>query len=687
MSRSKHKGHHTRFIQDSQSNCTPWHVLIIDDDESTHEVTDIALKQMEFEGRPLFLHHAFSCIQAKEMLKKHPAMALVLLDISLDRDNDGLDLIHWIRRTRKNASIQIAVRTGHCDQFVEKDIVDAYDINDFLSKTDATFQKLQILVRKAIRAFRAQSRLETELVYRKKIEHQLKEKEAQLKELIGHIGDLIWETNAQNQFVDLSGNIQTITGYSKKEVVRQLFDFSMTQGSRTDTWPDIRNSMDKHKTFLNIEISRIHKDGTIKYYFTSGKPVYDQGGEFVGYRGAEKDVTDLVLSEMEKDQLIFQLRHAQRLEAMGTLAGGIAHDFNNILGGILGYAQLLQFEMQNNSTGIAYTEHIVAGCNRAKNLILQILDFSRQRESTSPAKITNPVKIVEETLKLFRASIPSSIIIQTDIDQEVGCIRADPSQIHQAVMNLCTNAGQAIENSMGQITIQVQKVCLDSKNHSRTPALDLDFGEYVTISIQDTGKGIETDTLEKIFNPYFTTKKRGDGTGLGLSVVHGIVTRFNGAITIDTCPGRGTAFTLYFPIYDKSPKESLDKTVSPVHGKASVLFVDDEPMLVDIGKMMLEKLGYKVVATNSPLTGLKTIEEKPDRFDLIITDMTMPDMHGTQLALKIKEINPDIPIILATGFTNIIQAQKANPSGIDAVLPKPITMNSLAQTVHQLLMG
>ena len=687
MSRSKHRGHHTRFIPDSQSNGSHWHVLIIDDDESVHGVTDIALKQMEFTGSPLLLHHAFSCNQAKEVLKKHPAMALVLLDISLDSDNDGLDLIHWIRRTLKNASIQIVIRTGNCDLFFEKDIVDTYDINDFLSKTDATFQKLQVLVKKSIRAFRAQSDLEKELAYRKKIEQELKRKEAQFKDLIDNIGDMVWETNARNQFIYLSGNIQTITGYNKNEFRHQLFDFSMTQGCQTDTWPDIRNLMNEHKKFINKEISRVHKTGEIKYYFTSGKPVYNQDGEFIGYRGAEKDVTDLALSEMEKDKLISQLRHAQRLEAMGTLAGGIAHDFNNILGGILGYAQLLQFEMQNNSTGLAYTEHIVSGCNRAKNLILQILDFSRQRKSTAQEKITSPVKIVEETLKLFRASIPSSIILQTNIDQEVGCILADPSQIHQAVMNLCTNARQAIETSMGQITIQVQNICLDSNNHSRTPALDLDFGEYVTISIQDTGKGIETDTLEKIFNPYFTTKKRGDGTGLGLSVVHGIVTQFNGAITIDTCPGRGTAFTLYFPIYEKIPKKNSKKATSPVQGKASVLFVDDEPMLVDIGKMMLEKLGYKVVATNSPLTGLKTIEEEPDRFDLIITDMTMPDMHGTQLALKIKEINPDIPIILATGFTNIVQAQKANPSGIDAVLPKPITMNSLSQTVHQLLMG
>lgn len=302
-------------------------------------------------------------------------------------------------------------------------------------------------------------------------------------------------------------------------------------------------------------------------------------------------------------------------------------------------------------------------------------------------KTADPAAIVQETVKLIRASIPSSITIRVDISDDAGSIAADPSQIHQAVMNLCTNARQAIESGIGEIAIQVAGTCLTPDNHIRTPELDLDFGSYVTISVSDTGKGMEEDTLEKIFNPYFTTKKRGDGTGLGLSVVHGIVTRFDGAIHIRTIPGKGSTFTLYFPAQTEASREEKPLPQKLIQGKANVLFIDDEPMLVDIGRMMLEKLDYQVTAIEAPLEGLELVKADPERFDLVITDMTMPEIHGTQLALKLKACNPDLTVVLATGFSNIVQAREANPDGIDAILPKPITMGSLSQTLYQLLSG
>ena len=422
-----------------------------------------------------------------------------------------------------------------------------------------------------------------------------------------------------------------------------------------------------------------------RYFLTSGRPFFDTKGRWKGFRGAEKDITALVHSQEEKKKLIAQLRHAQRLEAMGALAGGIAHDFNNILGGILGYTQLIQFEIKENPVAQGYTEQIISGCNRAKNLILQILDFSRQRECTTPQKLTAPGEIVSEAVKLLRASIPSSIRLKTRIQENAGTILADPSQIHQAVMNLCTNARQAIETGQGEICVRVESVSLTPENHSRSPELDLDFGAYITISVTDTGKGIEANTLEKIFNPYFTTKKRGDGTGLGLSVVHGIVTRFSGTITVATHPGEGSAFTLYFPAHkEKKPPEKANP-IRRVQGQSNVLFIDDEPMLVDIGRMMLEKLGYNVTAIETPLAGLAMITAAPHRFDIVITDMTMPEILGTQLAARIKKENPALPVVLATGFSNILQTQNATPEGIDAVLSKPITMASLSQALYRLL--
>ncbi len=685
---SEYTGHHSKFAADSQSVEQHWHILVLDDNDSVQKITSQALEGMRFDGRSIRLFHAYSCDKAKQILQSSSDIALVLLDIVLETEDDGLELIHWIRTTFKNPSIQIAVRTGKSDLFMEKDIVDTYDINDFLSKTEATYQKLQILVKKAIRSFKVNSDLKVELKHRQEIESRLKVKEAQLRDLIDNIGDMVWQTNKHHQLTYISGNTETITGFSKSELIKRPYDFSMTEKCRETIWPEIKALMAQGEKIINIELSRIHKKGHPKYYLTSGKPVFEQNQTrrtLIGYRGAEKDITELVLSEIEKKKLISQLRHAQRLEAMGTLAGGIAHDFNNILGGILGYAQLLQFDMKYNPAALSHAKHIVSGCHRAKNLIMQILDFSRQRENSIHTKITDPISIVDETVKLLRASIPSSIRINTDIPREAAHILADPSQIHQAVMNLCTNASQAIETAMGEITIRVKQVRLTPENHIKSPELDLDHGDYIAISVTDTGKGIETDTLDKIFNPYFTTKKRGDGTGLGLSVVHGIVTRFNGIITIDTWPGEGARFTLYFPEYIPKTKHESRKRPPLVQGKANVLFIDDEPMLVDIGRMMLEKLGYRVTATKDPLAGLAAIEKDPNHFDIVITDMTMPAIHGSQLAVKIKQISPPTPVILATGFSNIVQTQKATPSGIDAVLPKPITMESLSQTLDQVL--
>ncbi|NOX35797.1 MAG: response regulator [Deltaproteobacteria bacterium] len=662
-----------------------WKILIIDDEPCAHDITELVLKDFHFKQKPLSLLHAYSAKEARIILETHEDVVLILLDIILETETAGLELIHWIRKHLKNKISQIVIRTGKPENFSEQDMIEAYDVNDYIVKTDVTAQRLKTLITGSIRTFVDKLELKKELNVRKLIEQSLKEKEILLKDIIENIGDILWEINVDMKYVYISEKAENITGFSKSEQKKRRFSSDMTLESKKNSWPEIQKKIMQEKKFSNIEISRTTKNGDIQYYLTSGKPFFNEKNELKGYRGADINITDLKNSELEKEKLIGQLRHAQRLEAMGTLAGGIAHDFNNILGGILGYAQLLQFELSDNQNCLSYTRQIVTGCNRAKNLIFQILDFSRQSENLIPQNIANPIEIVEETLKLLRASFPSSIKLHSNIDKNTGCIKADPSQIHQAVMNLCTNARQAIKSGIGHVTIIVRQIIFSSDNPIENLKTDLPFGEYICISVEDTGEGIETDTLDKIFNPYFTTKDRGDGTGLGLSVVHGIVTRFSGAVTTRTRPGEGTVFALYFPKYLKKKKKEKTSRNILIKGKACVLFIDDEPMLVNLGKMMLEKLGYKVVAKESALSALKMIKKSPEKFDIIITDMTMPDIHGTQLAVEIKKINKKIPIVLATGFTNIIQTEKPNPSGIDAILPKPIEINTLSQTLHQLL--
>ncbi len=673
------------YINYEKKAIDTWKILIIDDEPSVHDITSIILKSFRFKNKSLTLLHAFSTNEAKLILKQNENIALILLDIILETKTAGLELIHWIRKELKNNISQIVIRTGDPEHFSEQNTIEEYDVNDYILKTDVTSQRLITLVSGSIRSFIDKFKLQNELIIRKQFELSLKEKETLLKDIVTNIGDILWEVNIKVNYIYISRKAEELTGYSKTTIKNKHFTFSMTSESKNNGWLGIQNAIKRENKFSNIEITRKAKNGSIQYYLCSGNPVYDKSNHFIGYRGADINITNLKNSEIEKEKLLFQLRHAQRLEAIGTLAGGIAHDFNNILGGILGYAQLLQFELKKNETCLGFTKQIVTGCNRAKNLIFQILDFSRQSKNISPQRITNPIEIINETLKLLRASFPSSIKIHSEIDKNIGCIKADPSQIHQSIMNLCTNARQAIEDDMGTIQIKVKEIGYSDNEAIDNLKTDLPFGDYIQISVEDSGKGIELDTLEKIFNPYFTTKNRGDGTGLGLSVVHGIVTRFNGAITIKSQPGEGTIFTLYFPKHIKKRERGKNLPLTPINGEACVLFIDDEPVLVELGKMMLEKLGYKVVTANSPKTALKIFKKDPKKFDIVITDMTMPEMHGTQLAIELKKLNKDLPIILATGFSNLAQSKKAMPSVIDAVLPKPIEINTLSQTLYNSL--
>ncbi len=572
MEPAQRQRYHTRSIPDSQSGMQPWKVLVAGQSATVSCLTSTVLKDMVTDGSPLDMCEASTPAEARQILAASPEIILLILAPGSDQDKEWLPMIPWIREELSNTRIQITACFDRIIPDREAQLIESYDINDIINTSKDEGHRIRLMVTKALKTVKSFRDLEAKLKRKRQVESQLKEKKDAFNDLIENIGDMVWETGKDHRFSYISANIRTLSGYTQDELHGKSFDYAMDQETRFGAWPEIKTAMAEHKQFTNIDISRIHKDGTPRYFLTSGRPYFDDHGRWCGFRGAEKDITALVHSQEEKKRLIAQLRHAQRLEAMGALAGGIAHDFNNILGGILGYTQLIQFEIKDNPTALGYTEHIISGCNRAKNLILQILDFSRQRECTTPQKPTAPGEIVAEAVKLLRASIPSSIHLKTQIQENAGYILADPSQIHQAVMNLCTNARQAIETGQGEICVRVKSVSLTPENHSKAPELDLDFGEYITIAVTDTGRGIETNTLEKIFNPYFTTKKRGDGTGLGLSVVHGIVTRFNGVITVTTRIGEGSTFTLYFPAYLGKKIPEKENRIRLVQGQYNVLF-------------------------------------------------------------------------------------------------------------------
>jgi len=389
------------------------------------------------------------------------------------------------------------------------------------------------------------------------------------------------------------------------------------------------------------------------------------------------------IKEGEAERLLLQgqLQQAQKMEAIGTLASGIAHDFNNILGAVLGYAELAALETTDGSSLRKHLEMVMSAAYRAKDLVRQILAFSRQ--SNEERKPINVAHITKEVLKFMRASLPATIDIRGRIEPVAGNIFADPTQIHQIIMNLCTNAHHAMREHGGVLEVSLASVHVDENQASNHP--ELKAGPYVRLTVNDTGQGMDEQILARIFDPYFTTKEKGVGTGLGLAVVHGIVTKYGGCVVVESTPGKGSRFDLYFPAIQEAELPALVEKEEMPRGKERILFIDDEQPLIEIGRQMLVRLGYEVVSTSSSIDGLNQFLADPGRFDLVISDMTMPNITGDVLAKKIMEIDPRVPIILCTGFSERISEAQARSLGISALLMKPLGMRSLAKTVRSAL--
>ncbi len=395
-----------------------------------------------------------------------------------------------------------------------------------------------------------------------------------------------------------------------------------------------------------------------------------------------RDVTGKKESEEKRLKLEAQLRQAQKMEAIGILAGGIAHDFNNILSAIIGYGDLIEmYAPQEDSNIRSYLAELLKACFRAKDLVRQILTFSRQTEQRKvPLEIGT---IVKEALRLIRSSLPATIEIQQHIATDLGKVMADPTQIHQILMNLCANAGHAMGRYGGVLDVSLANVAIDSSFAVRHPQIAP--GPYLELTVSDTGHGFSESMMERIFDPYFTTKGKGEGTGLGLAVVLGIVKSHGGEITVKSETGKGTIFKVYLPVIENGlESEPEDQTPIP-GGNERILFVDDEEVLVNVGKLMLERLGYKVTTAGSSTEALKAFRAAPDTFDLVITDMTMPTLTGDKLARKLIEIRTDIPIILCTGYSELISRERAVELGIRDFLMKPLTAKVLAHAVRKVL--
>ncbi|MGD8942540.1 MAG: PAS domain S-box protein [Desulfobacterales bacterium] len=521
-----------------------------------------------------------------------------------------------------------------------------------------------------------------DITQRKQSENALRESEAKYRQLLNHAPSGIYEIDLTNgKFVNVNDVMCEYTGYTRHELLSMNALDILTEEGQKKSFERFDKIQTGEKVPASIEYKIKTKNGREIWALLNTKFLRDTQGRSTRVLVVAHDITDQKQAQEEKKNLEYQLQQAQKMEAIGTLAGGIAHDFNNILSVIIGYTELILMNARVDSEVRQNLKEIFNASKHARDMVKQILAFSRQnKQERKPIQVAH---IVKEALKMLRASLPSTISIQQKIEKNTGIIEADPTQIHQVLMNLCTNAAHAIDEKDGELEISLANVDLDK--HAAAEIPDLYPGSFLKLSVRDTGDGIAPEALPQIFNPYFTTKEKGEGTGLGLAVVQGIIKALNGAITVDSEVAKGSTFHVYLPTIKRelAKEEEIPKPL-PM-GVERILFVDDEQPLVEIGKQMLERLGYKVDTRTSSIEALNLFKANPDRFDLVITDIVMPNMTGDKLADAMLGIRPDMPIVLCTGYSEKFTRQHASEMGINCFLMKPLVMQDLAGTVRQAL--
>ncbi len=480
-------------------------------------------------------------------------------------------------------------------------------------------------------------------------------------------------------YADINDGFTRLLGYSREDIIEK-------SSLALSIWNDSKDrerlvaGLKKDGLVENLEAEFKGKDGQVINGLMSASILDIEEKKYL--LAITQDITELKQSESERLNLEIRLQQAQKMESIGTLSGGIAHDFNNILSGIFGYSQLAQINRHSPEKVNKNIDQILKGAKRAAELVQQILTFSRKTEYQKGS--FRIYQQVNEALRLLRSTIPSTIEIKSELDSR-SMILADPVKIHQVIMNLCTNAYHAMRETGGRLKVSLKDVTISEpkqlKNKNIFP------GNYLKLEVNDTGHGMDEKTIEKAFDPYYTTKETGEGTGLGLAIVQAIVDEHDGYFEIFSTPGKGTNFYIYFPIVmEKIEISDLKfKKPPPLKGNDKIMFVDDEDPIRQTAKNIIERYGYKVSLFRNGIEAQKEFEKHPDQFDLVITDMNMPEMAGDKLVVELKKIRPDIPIIICTGFSDTMTKEKAASISISGFLMKPIVMKNLVQKIREVL--
>lgn len=558
--------------------------------------------------------------------------------------------------------------------------------------------------------------LEDELTLHKLELHALRFSNEKYKDLFENANDAIFIVDSNLQYTEVNKKAVELFGFSKKEFLNlkitdlippeqdALSSDAFTKLQKSGVYEKFEGKLrTKDGRWLDIEVSssaiilngqrvgsrdivrditaRKQVDHELSKYRTHLEELVDERtADILKYaRQLEQEITEKNLAKKERQELQNQLQQKQKIEAIGALAGGIAHDFNNILNAILSYTELAMTRLSPEDRTYSHLETVIQSVKRAGELVKQILTFSsRQKDENRSPMYLQP--LVKEELKLLRGTLPENITVQTDISPHCRPISADFIQIHQVILNVCTNAINSMSTSGGSLTVRLEEIEISPEKKA-----DSNQKNYVQLSFKDTGKGMDKATLKKIFEPHFTTKK--SGTGFGLATVQNIVKSHDGFCSVESTPGTGTEFTVCFPLASK-PAPFLSqlpasKTVPAETG--SVLFVDDEQIIVDAAKIALERYGHEVKTFTNAYKAFKAFQANPDTFDIVLTDHKMPGLKGAELAKKILEIQPDIPIVLATGYSETVNENIAKSMGIKEFVMKPISMAELSRIISNLL--
>lgn len=509
-----------------------------------------------------------------------------------------------------------------------------------------------------------------DITERKSIEQALRESETKFRTLFDLSPQAISLSELETgKLVDVNHKFCELTQYAKEELLGlNTTDVGFYKEADRSRFLKALQSTGEVKGF---EMGFKAKDNSVLHAQMFARIIQIAGVSFI---------LAIFHDRTEQKLLEAQLRQAHKMESIGTLAGGIAHDFNNILGIIIGNAELALDDVSEKDSARLNLEEIQIAGARAKDVVYQLLSFAR--ETNLEKKPINIAPIIQESLKLLRSSIPASIEFRQNIMKDVDAILADPTQINQVLINLCTNADHAMPGG-GILGVCVKNVALNEDTEARYS--NLKPGRYVNLVVTDTGHGIPSREIDRIYDPYFTTKEVGKGAGMGLAVVHGIVMNHNGAIFVESEPGKGTTFNLFFPSTEGEPISEISINEIFPGGKERILFIDDDESIAYVGRFRLERLGYQVETKTNPLEALALFRDNPDQFDLVITDMTMPHMTGDLLVMEILKIRPDLPIIMCTGFSERIDEEKAKKIGVRQYIEKPLNRSDLANVVRKAL--